>query len=289
MLASGPMKPAIGARAKSGLFWAVAAGVTVLSLWGFRRAFVLSVFDRGDALMEATGAWLKKEPAGGGGQGGAGSSLPGEPLFDWSLMLDLDRQSPEAVAPPAPSREGRDVPAETPSERTAVPSTDTTPGRLEGQSLQGGNGETPPGPMRRVPKNVVLEWANKRASPRGVVRAKTGGVPAGIELHGVGALGIGLREGDRLVAVEGQPALDRTAVVRAVLAARAEGRDFIVATVVRPRDGRADRYTIAIQQPYPEDLQGLEPSQNEDEPGPVPGEKSPGTNETRRYSPETGP
>lgn len=221
--------------------------MAILVLWAARRAMVLSVFEKGDALVAATKGWLEDEPEGLGGAGGAGADLPGRPLFDWSILLDGQENE-------APARGDR-RPSDRRDESRELAKPLDGPGDPSLQTMNAGAGEPTRGPSQRVSKHTVLGWAEARASPRGVVRPPDGPIPAGIELYGVQKLGIGLRDGDRLVAVEGRPATDRAAVVAAVLRARAEEQDFIVATVVRPGTGKPTSYTIAIEQPYLEEVE----------------------------------
>lgn len=235
-------------RARSKLFWIVAIGMAILVLWAARRAMVLSVFEKGDALVAATKQWLQDERPGGlGGAGGASADLPGHPLFDWSTLLER----PENEA--SPQREGRPSGQRGGVGERKRPAGDS--GDPDHQTMRAGMGEAIPGPPQRIPERTVLGWAEARVSPRGVIRPKDGSIPAGIELHGVQALGIDLRDGDRLVAVEGRPTTDRAGVVAAVLDARAKEQAFIVATVVRPGPAKPHSFTIAIEQPYLDEVE----------------------------------
>ncbi len=109
------------------------------------------------------------------------------------------------------------------------------------------------GPM---PQNVradrarVLGWANGQLAPQGRTAAASFGMPAGIELFQVGALGVGLRDRDRLVAVDGVPVTSRADVVVAALGARGRQQEVIVATLVRNTESGPVLFQVAIEQPY---------------------------------------
>lgn len=77
-------------------------------------------------------------------------------------------------------------------------------------------------------------------------------MPAGIELYGVGALGIGLVDGDRLVSVDGRSVERRGQVIGAVLAARADERPSMRAGLVRHTKDGPVAFTVEVAQPYPE-------------------------------------
>jgi len=92
----------------------------------------------------------------------------------------------------------------------------------------------------------VLQLAERRAVPRAVPVAASGERPAGLRLEGVGALGIGMRDGDILTQVLGAPAASVSAVVGAIIQARAQNVRVITGQFWR--DGRA--LPIAVEQPY---------------------------------------
>jgi len=74
----------------------------------------------------------------------------------------------------------------------------------------------------------------------------SGARPAGLRLASVGALGIGMRDGDVLVRVAGVPATSVAAVADLVLRARARGARQISGEFWR--DGAA--WTLVVEQPY---------------------------------------
>lgn len=97
-----------------------------------------------------------------------------------------------------------------------------------------------------VSAETVLRLAEARVRPRGVPVKAEGQRPAGLRLSNVGALGIGLHEGDVLTRAVGQPALSSSAVVSAVLVARARG-----AKVLEGEFWRAgERWVLQVEQPY---------------------------------------
>jgi hypothetical protein len=97
-----------------------------------------------------------------------------------------------------------------------------------------------------VGRDKVLNIANAGARPRGVPVAATPLRPAGLQLFGVGALGIGLRDGDVLTRALGQPALSSGAVIGAVLKARAQRVAVLEGEFFRG----AQRWLIRVEQPY---------------------------------------
>jgi len=94
---------------------------------------------------------------------------------------------------------------------------------------------------------VVLRLANRGVRPQGVPVAAKGPRPAGLMLVGVGALGVGLRDGDVLTHVAGSPALDVGSVIYAVLSARGRGARTISGRFWR--DGQP--WVLVVEQPYP--------------------------------------
>lgn len=101
-------------------------------------------------------------------------------------------------------------------------------------------------PVVFVSRNAVLGLASSGARPHGAPVPATAVRPAGLRLAGVGALGIGLRDGDVLTRALGQPALSTGAVIHAVLAARARH-----APVLEGEFWRGDqRWVIRVEQPY---------------------------------------
>lgn len=120
-----------------------------------------------------------------------------------------------------------------------------------------GKGLPPIGPAptsARATVKQVLRWAQHQIVPRGITRAAEGGMPAGIELHDVDALGLGLLPGDRLVTVDGISVLERSQVVGAVLGARSRRAPTMTAGLVRLTKAGPVPFTVVVEQPYPEDV-----------------------------------
>lgn len=106
----------------------------------------------------------------------------------------------------------------------------------------------------RATRSMVLSWAERQLVPRGIHRSAYGDLPAGIELSNVAALGIGLSEGDRLLSVDGVPVTERAQVIGAVLSARSRRAEQMTATLARRTTKGVKRFTVVVEQPYPEDL-----------------------------------
>jgi S1-C subfamily serine protease len=98
----------------------------------------------------------------------------------------------------------------------------------------------------RVPAATVLRLANAGAVPHGKFSKAQGEHPAGLQLAGVSQFGVGLRDGDVLTEVAGQPATSRAVVVSAVLQARAARAPAISA--VFWREGQP--WQLLVEMPY---------------------------------------
>ncbi len=88
-----------------------------------------------------------------------------------------------------------------------------------------------------VGKETVLRLVRAGVVPTGQPVAASSSHPAGILLSGVGALGIGLHDGDILTDVEGRPVRTEAQVVGMVLAARSRHAEQMSAVVWRSGDG----------------------------------------------------
>ena len=97
-----------------------------------------------------------------------------------------------------------------------------------------------------VSAQKVLELSETRVTPKGVRVPAKGARPAGLALLGVEGLGIGLRDGDVLTRALGQPALSSSAVVRAILVARANRVKVLEGEFYRG----TERWTLRVEQPY---------------------------------------
>ena len=99
----------------------------------------------------------------------------------------------------------------------------------------------------RVPAATVLRLAGRGVRPSGAPVAANADRPAGLALQGVGALGIGLRDGDVLTQVAGAPASSAGAVIGAVLAARQRRAPAMSGLVYRG----SEKIALYVEMPYP--------------------------------------
>jgi hypothetical protein len=97
-----------------------------------------------------------------------------------------------------------------------------------------------------VSATTVLRLAESRARPRGVAVKSSGARPAGLRLAQVAGLGIGLQDGDVLTRAVGQPATSSSAVVQAILIARAKGARVLEGEFWRG----SERWVLRVEQPY---------------------------------------
>jgi len=93
----------------------------------------------------------------------------------------------------------------------------------------------------------VLALASRRALPNAVPVRANAEHPAGLQLRGVSARGVGLQDGDVLTEAGGQRASSVAAVVGVVLAARAQHSPEISGHFFR---GNVP-YLVRVEQPYP--------------------------------------
>jgi len=97
----------------------------------------------------------------------------------------------------------------------------------------------------RVSARTLLRLVNGGVRPAGRFVASDGTRPAGLLLSGVGALGVGLRDGDVLTHACGQPVQSPAGVIALVIAARAAHVPEISGRFWR--DGQA--WNITVEQP----------------------------------------
>jgi hypothetical protein len=127
------------------------------------------------------------------------------------------------------------------------------PGITGGRPLAGRNakisadGKTKPLPSVRVSQAVVLRLAQTATRPSGKPVAASGGRPAGIQVFGVSALGIGVRDGDVLTHVSGVPVTNAGQVVMMVILARGARAREMTGRLWRGKRS----YTLVVEQPYP--------------------------------------
>jgi hypothetical protein len=99
----------------------------------------------------------------------------------------------------------------------------------------------------RISAAQVLGLAARRAMPDAAPVRANAEHPAGLQLRGVSALGVGLQDGDVLTEAAGQHASSVAAVVGIVLSARARHSSEISGRFVRA----GIPYSITVEQPYP--------------------------------------
>ncbi len=96
----------------------------------------------------------------------------------------------------------------------------------------------------------VRSWARVGVVPRARVRTAGDGLPAGLEVDGGSDWIPGLENGDRLIAVDGQPVTERERLVQLVLEARGRGQAAIAATFARRTNRGVQNFKVIISQPY---------------------------------------
>lgn len=167
---------------------------------------------------------------------------------------ERDRQPDnDLLFPLWPLNPGVQLPADLPAESGADPASpmkEASPVKKRNASPKLG----PPPKSTRASVKQVLGWAEQQIVPRGITRPQADGIPAGIELYDVDGLGLGLYPGDRLVTVDGISVLDRSQVVGAVLGARSRRAETMTAGLVRRTKDGPVRFTVVVEQPYPEDV-----------------------------------
>jgi hypothetical protein len=97
-----------------------------------------------------------------------------------------------------------------------------------------------------VSEAAVLRLVQSAARPRGSFVAKSAQHPAGLQLSGVGALGIGLQDGDVLVEALGFAPRSPGEIIGAIIEARAKHARFLSGTIWR----HGQTFAITVEQPY---------------------------------------
>jgi len=97
-----------------------------------------------------------------------------------------------------------------------------------------------------VPQSAVVRLAEAHAMPRAVPVPARGNRPAGLRLIGVGALGIGMRDGDVLTEVLGTPVSSTGQVIQMVIQARGRRERVISGKFYR---GEVP-LSVVVEQPY---------------------------------------
>jgi hypothetical protein len=106
----------------------------------------------------------------------------------------------------------------------------------------------------RVSADTVLRLALSGVRPTGSYVPASRGCAAGLSLSGVGALGVGLRDGDVLTHAAGRPASSSGQVVGAVIGARGARQREVSGRFCR--DGEA--WSLVVEQPYPRSAAEIE-------------------------------
>jgi hypothetical protein len=106
----------------------------------------------------------------------------------------------------------------------------------------------------RVSGDTVLRLARSGVRPTGTYVPASRGCAAGLRLSGVGALGVGLRDGDVLTHAAGRPASSSGEVVGAVIGARGARQREVSGRFCR--DGEA--WNLVVEQPYPRSAAEIE-------------------------------
>jgi hypothetical protein len=154
-------------------------------------------------------------------------------------------------ARPAPEPEGfESSQAQEPLIPVAVAASGTSSAPKQGSSRQNGSKAKSKAKAGErvvfVDAKTVLRLAESRARPRGVPVKAEGSRPAGLRLVRVSELGIGVQDGDVLTRAVGQPALSSSAIVQAVLVARARGDKVLEGEFWRG----GERWLLRVEQPY---------------------------------------
>ena len=223
------------------------------------------------SLLWPSVLWLAAEPMAVAAEGlGAALAALQTPPADPDLPLEV---SPQALPPADPEGEEEESNSDPIPPADAVGSTAPVwRSTVRRVPMAGARSSAPrlPTPERglRVSAPTVLRLANARVIPEGSYRPATREHPGGMVLRGVSRLGVGLRDGDVLTHVAGAPATSRSAVVAAVLAARAKRAPAISATFLR----QGEPWSLTVEMPY------LRPSRAAPEQAVAPRGQPPGSN-----------
>jgi hypothetical protein len=109
-----------------------------------------------------------------------------------------------------------------------------------------------------VSAETVLRLAEARAMPRAVPAPANGARPAGLRLMGVGALGIGMRDGDVLTEVLGTPVGAVSQVIALVIQARGRHERRISGRFFRGNLAMS----VVVEQPYVAAVAPAKPAQS---------------------------
>jgi hypothetical protein len=156
--------------------------------------------------------------------------------------------APEAIEPKA----AEPVPQEVRSPVAPVPSVKPALASRSGRGTRASSAA--PARGLRVSADTVLRLARSGVRPTGTHVPASRGCAAGLRLSGVGALGVGLRDGDVLTHAAGRPASSSGEVVGAVIGARGARQREVSGRFCR--DGEA--WNLVVEQPYPRSAAEIE-------------------------------
>lgn len=120
------------------------------------------------------------------------------------------------------------------------------PKQKQKQGAKSRSGEADRLPSIHIPARRVLELANAGRRPSGRSVTAEGNRPAGVQVFGASALGVGVRDGDVITRVNGVAVNSANQVIALVIAARGARQPAISATVYRGQRS----YTLTVEQPY---------------------------------------
>jgi hypothetical protein len=168
-----------------------------------------------------------------------------------ALAVALDSVAAFVVkpSPQQPEPEGFDATQPAPVHIPVAVAAPASAPKPESARRAGSKAKSKAGASERVifvSSKTVLRLAESRARPRGVRVKAEGARPEGLRLLRVAELGIGLQDGDVLTRAVGQPALSSSAVVQAVLVARARGDKVLEGEFWRA----GERWVLRVEQPY---------------------------------------
>ncbi|MBI4702924.1 MAG: hypothetical protein HY744_17545 [Deltaproteobacteria bacterium] len=145
--------------------------------------------------------------------------------------------APASRPDPAPAPPARTSGATAPSDPEAL---SETPGRSVSASRAAAS---PGGVLVRARRTQAAIDTGMR--PTGSAAPASGPRPAGLVLHGIGVLGVGVRDGDVVTSVGGTPATSEGAIVRAVAGALYAGARGITAELWRGEQ----RFPLTVEFP----------------------------------------
>lgn len=169
----------------------------------------------------------------------AGQAALVAPLADASVGVLLRLSAPLAHAATPAVVEAAMPPVEAQTEELAATAT-------KGEARRGAR----PAPSKPsaifISAARVLDLTKGQARPNGQFVAAAQGRPRGLLLTGVGALGVGLQDGDVLIEALGSTPTSPGQVIGAIIEARAQRAAYLSGTIWR----RGQTFRITVEQPY---------------------------------------